>query len=360
MNKAAIAVVLPNLGIGGAETQLITIANALGDQFHFHFILFSGHQPLASRLKGAEIHCFSNPIRGVIGLPRLLRRLNCRIVLSSIIDVNILVLAIRPLFPSGTRIIVREALDPLSAIRLTRFPGLYRWLYRKFYRTSDYIICLSERMSEAVRNLIGQDTKARIKVISNGVDQARILPVQSRFNPHRIIAIGRLDHQKGYDLLIQGFNRYLSESGDREAHLTIYGEGTARCDLERMIDSLGLTDRVLMPGTDPAVIRKMQSCAFLVISSRFEGMSNVMLEALANGVPVLATSDKTGAAEVIDSSNGILIRNAEDQQIAVGIGRMFTASKNFDRQKIAENASKTFCIPPIATRYTDLFASLAG
>lgn len=358
MNNINVAVILPNLGTGGAETQLVAIANQLGEEFGFHFILFSKHQPLASRLKNAHIRCFSSPINGLIGLPRLLRKLKCRIVVSSIIDMNLLVLAARPLFPSATRIIVREALDPTSAIRLTRFPGLYGWLYRKLYPKSDHIVSLSESMSKAISALIGPVRKAKIHVINNGVDQDRILPARPCFNPHRIIAVGRLDYQKGFDLLIQGFNKYLSQSANREATLTIYGEGPARRELERLIRSLDLERRIFLPGTDCTVIQVMQSSAFLVISSRFEGMSNVMLEALVNGVPVLSTIDKTSAEEVIDSSNGLLIPNGEPDTIAKGLARMFAKKSTFDRPKIAENALSRYSIQSVAAKYAEIFGAL--
>lgn len=355
MDKTNVAVVLPGLGIGGAEIQLISIANQLREIFRFHFILFSRHIPLASRLKGAHIHCFSLPINGLIGLPWLIRKLKCRIVVSSIIDINLLVLSIRPLLPSETRIIVREALDPPSAIRLTRFPALCGWLYRKLYPQSDCIVSLSEGMSKAIRELIGPNMATRIHVISNGVDHDRLLPLRPHRKTRRIIAVGRLDYQKGYDGLIQGFKKYVSQSADYEATLTIFGEGPGRSGLEHLIRVLDLEQRIFLPGIDHSVIEIMQSSAFLVISSRFEGISNVMIEALVNGVPVLSTIDKTSAEEVIDSSNGLLIANCEPDRIAEGLSAMYIRCDTFDRRKIAESARKTFGMESIAGRYVNLF-----
>lgn len=358
MHKTKIAIVLPNLGIGGAETQLISIANQLGDQYEFHFVLFSKHFPLLSRLKNPRVHAFASPLSGLFGLVFLLRKLKCRIVLSSIIDINLLILAIRPALPTNTKIIVREALDPLSAIELTRFPKVCGWLYRRLYPKADRIVSLSVAMSDNISKLVGPGCKEKIHVISNGVSQEKIFPVQSTFRKQNIIAVGRLDRQKGYDNLIRGFGRYLNQPGNKEFTLTIYGEGPLRDKLENLVRSLGLTQHVLLPGVNDAVIQDMQSSAFLVVSSRFEGLSNVMLEALVNGVPVLSTIEKTSAEEVIHSSNGLLKESSNPKSIADGIASMVDNVNQFDRQKIAADARDLYSIASVASGYAKLFDDL--
>ena len=109
----------------------------------------------------------------------------------------------------------------------------------------------------------------------------------------RFVAAGRLTRQKGFDRLIALF----AES-DRQDQLTVFGDGPDRAALERAVDNLDLTSRVRLAGFDAAPWSWYAGADAVLVPSRWEGLPNVALEALASGAPVIATPESGGIAEV--------------------------------------------------------------
>jgi glycosyltransferase involved in cell wall biosynthesis len=130
--------------------------------------------------------------------------------------------------------------------------------------------------------------------------------------PH-VIALGRLHPQKGFDLLIGAFARL---AADHPAwHLTIIGEGPERARLEAEVARFGLTGRVHLPGAAkaPAVLlRAAAAGSVFAFPSRFEGFPNVLIEAMACGLPVVAADCRYGPGEILEGGRGGLLVPVED------------------------------------------------
>ena len=122
-----------------------------------------------------------------------------------------------------------------------------------------------------------------------------------------IVAAGRLAKQKNFQLLIKAFAKVANRHPDYQ--LWIYGEGPDRQELEELVEKLGLTKQVIMPGFSNDVYSKMLDCTAYVSSSDYEGMSNSMLEALAMGIPTICTDCPIGGARTViqNEFNGILV-----------------------------------------------------
>lgn len=186
-------------------------------------------------------------------------------------------------------------------------------------RNVDHVVCVSQAVAEQARRL--GLSPSRLSVIPNGVDTSVFtcdpLPTRSFDNPstnnpppHQppasdppahhppvndppvhppptLLAIGRLDRQKGFDWLLQDANRLLeSLPGFR---LAIVGEGPERARLAARIHAAGLADRVELPGWQDDIPRRFHEATLVLIPSRWEGMPNVLLEAMASGRAVVAT-----------------------------------------------------------------------
>lgn len=124
--------------------------------------------------------------------------------------------------------------------------------------------------------------------------------------PHRVIAVGRLDYVKGFDLLIRAWKQVNDKYPDWQ--LTIWGEGKDRQQLEQLRNSLGLQTVVSMPGRTKDVVSQYGRSSIFVLSSREEGFGNVMTEAEACGLPILAFDCPYGPREVVaDGRNGYLV-----------------------------------------------------
>jgi GalNAc-alpha-(1->4)-GalNAc-alpha-(1->3)-diNAcBac-PP-undecaprenol alpha-1,4-N-acetyl-D-galactosaminyltransferase len=134
----------------------------------------------------------------------------------------------------------------------------------------------------------------------------RTLPSTDAPREQVILAVGRLTHQKGFDLLIQAFSRIQPEfSGWR---LVIIGSGSERAELERLSEQLNLGDRVELRSPVRDIESWMSRAGLVVQPSRFEGFPNVVLEAMGMGAAVISADCRSGPAEIIeDGVNGRLV-----------------------------------------------------
>jgi glycosyltransferase involved in cell wall biosynthesis len=122
----------------------------------------------------------------------------------------------------------------------------------------------------------------------------------------QIIAAGRLTRQKGFDLLLDAFSHVASRWP--EWNLKILGEGEARPELEARIRQLGLVDRVTLAGQRSDALDQIAASSIFVLSSRFEGFPNVLVEAMSTGRAVVSTDCRSGPADLVDHGiNGLLV-----------------------------------------------------
>lgn len=137
-----------------------------------------------------------------------------------------------------------------------------------------------------------------------------------------IVAIGRLAHQKGFDLLI----RAIAEVNDQHpCRLIIFGEGPLRTNLENLSVELGIAHLVSLPGYSPNVQSEVANSDLFVLSSRFEGSPNVLVEAMATGIPVIACNCPFGPSEILDDGNLAPLVPPED---AISLAREIENSLN--------------------------------
>ena len=226
-----------------------------------------------------------------------IRRMRPQAVVSSLGYMNVALIASRWLLPRGTRIIVREANMPSLSLPSGPRPGLTRWLYRRYYPRADAVICTSYMMMAEMAGAIGVD-RTRLHLLPNPVDvpavRAEICSLAAHpAGPVRFIAAGRLIRQKGFDRLVERFVNFPLES-----RLTILGEGFDRRALQAACDRLGLDGRVDMPGFVNKPWPHYAAADAFLMPSRWEGMPNAALEALACGTPVIATPQSGAIAEL--------------------------------------------------------------
>jgi len=299
--NARIVFVLPSFAGGGAERVMLHLLTSLDqEKFSPTVIVLSSEGPVADLLpEEVPLIDLARP-RLRHGLPALIgaiRRARPRVVVSSLGYVNIALLACRWMLPFQTRIIVREANMPSLNLPNNSRPGLMRWLYRHYYPRADTVICSSNMMMGEMAGAIGVG-RSRLHLLPNPLDAAA-LRAEAAFVPARVgqapyfIAAGRLTRQKGFDRLIDLFAGLSGNSS-----LTILGDGPERAALQESCDQHDLGQRVTLPGfCDKPWPHYAAADAFLM-PSRWEGMPNAALEALACGTPVIATPESGAIAEI--------------------------------------------------------------
>ena len=273
-------------------------------------------------------------------LPRIIRLIwqtRPDVVFSTLGHLNLALAMLRPLLPNCVRYFGRESTIVSENLKGCRHPRLWAWAYRRFYSRFDMVVCQSGAMRE---DLIDQFAfpPGKAVVIHNPVDIERIRRLaaatistqhvfpSSNFDgaPH-LVAAGRLSHEKGFDLLIEA----LALCDGARPRLTLLGEGPLRTALEQLAKQRGVADRVRFVGFRKNPYPFFAQADAFVLSSRYEGFPNVMLEALACGTPVIATPAPGGVAEIAKLAGGVLLASAVNaESLSVAIERFFGGEEN--------------------------------
>jgi GalNAc-alpha-(1->4)-GalNAc-alpha-(1->3)-diNAcBac-PP-undecaprenol alpha-1,4-N-acetyl-D-galactosaminyltransferase len=200
------------------------------------------------------------------------------------------------------------------------------------------------------------------RVISNPVDLQKF--PTGRFDRGKpgdrckLIAVGRLEPQKGYDLLIQAFARITA--GNPDWDLVIYGEGGQRVALQSQIERLGMPQRILLAGNATAVEQAYAEADLFVHAARYEGYPNAVQEALAAGKAVIATDCPGATRELLgDGRYGVLVPSENVDALAHGLAALMQDDER--RASLARSAREAvlpFEVSRIAQRWIELFDEL--
>jgi glycosyltransferase involved in cell wall biosynthesis len=205
---------------------------------------------------------------------------------------------------------------------------LYYCLDRVSLRFYEQVYCVSEDLYHACR--AAGVTAARCEVLENGIDlteySRRQTVAEARrslgLSPHRplIGAVGRLSPEKGFDLLIKALAEL--NRGGLDADLVILGDGGQRAALQALANQLGLQDRVHLVGWQANLIGWYEAMEVFTLSSLREGLPNVLLEALALEVPVVATRVAGVPRVVADGENGLLVEPGSVAALTGALARL--------------------------------------
>jgi GalNAc-alpha-(1->4)-GalNAc-alpha-(1->3)-diNAcBac-PP-undecaprenol alpha-1,4-N-acetyl-D-galactosaminyltransferase len=337
-----VALVISNMGPGGAERVVSHLSGYwVRKGWQVVLITLSGKPsfyPLSDRVEQVNLDLMSvsrsqwqgaaNNVGRIIELRRVIKAQSPDVVISFMDKTNVLVLfATRSL---GIPAIVSER----------TFPGSYKlnppWktLIKLSYRFAFRVIAVTEAMKIELER---RGTR-RVAVIPNPVlpppDRvARSAPRNNRV----LMAAGRLEHLKGFDILIESFSALHQQHPDWV--LVIAGSGELKDELERMVLARGISDKTRFPGTVTDMAGHLQGVDIFVLSSRFEGFPNVLVEAMAAGRAVVATDCKSGPGEIIeDDENGLLVPTQNTACLGRALDLLMADSEL--RRRLGDNARK--------------------
>jgi glycosyltransferase involved in cell wall biosynthesis len=340
---------VPTLGPGGAERVCVNLANhwaEAGEQVTVATLSTSetDHYRLHTAISRHSLGLLVESKHPVVALHRNIQRIrNLRGLLRATIpDVAIafmssanIVLAFASTGSQHTICIGSEHTHPPKLPLGT----IWERLRTVSYGRLDAVTALTEQSAAWLRR---HTNARRVVVIPNPIPYP--LPDQP---PHvdplsvgvdkrkRLLAIGRLTHQKGFDLLISAYSKLAHDFPNWE--LVILGEGELRQDMEQQIEALGLGDSIFLPGVVGNVGAWLESAKLFVLSSRFEGFANVLVEALNYGLPAVSFDCETGPSDIIRHEiDGLLVPTEDVSGLASSLGCLM---RNEDfRHKIAARA----------------------
>ncbi|MGA3070342.1 MAG: glycosyltransferase [Terracidiphilus sp.] len=309
--RPRILLLVPHLGGGGAEQVIALLARGFSrEKYELHLGLIAqidtGSEAVPSWV---HIHALGAPrVRsGAFKLVQLVRRLKPDVILSGMFHLSFLVLLLRPLFPSGTRVLVRQNGTVSAALAFGNLPAYTRLLYRLLYRHADSVICQTPAMAKdlAEELAIGEN---RLTVLANPLDVNAIRSAIAKSpdtwtgpGPH-LLAVGRLSREKGFDLLLRALA--IVREQFPQADLAITGAGPEEAALKAQCRDLGLEGAVRFAGRVDHPSAYFPGASAFVLPSRHEGLPNALLEAAAGGLPVVALPASEGVVDLLRGQPG--------------------------------------------------------
>lgn len=315
---ARIAFFLPSFAGGGAERALLQVANAFAARgLQVELLVGDATGPYAAEVSAAVtvIPLHKKRVTAcLVGIVRYLRRDKPVAIISTMMHANIVVIVAKLLSRQSTQVVARESNvaevwngKPLSQGKspLLRIAGLV-------YPYANSIVCVSSGVRNSIVSALNLDV-SQTSVIMNPVVSDKLFSLASEaaspefLPPDKpyIVAVGRLAPVKGFDVLIRAFAEF---SKTRDYHLLILGEGSYRQELESLARQCGVANSVHMPGFAINPFPLIKQAALFVMSSRYEGLPNALIQAIALGRPAVVTDMPHGPTEIMaDDKYGITV-----------------------------------------------------
>jgi glycosyltransferase involved in cell wall biosynthesis len=361
-----IAFVIPSLGAGGAERVASLLANDWSANGHdITLVTFDnpgtepffalnwtvGLRELAAPADagGAAGKLGINMVR-VSRLRSVLRELRPDVVLAFMTEANVIALwASQGL---DIPVLISERNQPDR-------PGL-----RTVHKLARSLAYPKARAIVVQTDVIAAWVKTRFRVpvhvIPNPVRLEANQACRSASDVQRLVSLGRLTHQKGFDVLIRSFAALAARH--QSWRLVIFGEGPDRAYLEQLRAASGCEHRIDLPGLIRDVDQALRDAHLFVLPSRFEGYPNALLEALAGGLPVIATACPGGTVEILENGTyGMLVPPDDVASMTTSLDAMLSAPDLRDAYAWkARRAVAKLDVAKVGRRWLDLFRALQG
>lgn len=328
-----VALLFATSGHSGVDRVVANLLPEFGKvEQTFHLLVIHGHGPAIPENLPANIRVIRMPVgsKGAVFLPLLAYLLWHRpsVLLTANHVLNRTALWARRTLRSDTRIVIRMGMS-VSA-QIADFPArrgqALRRSMRRWYRRADAVIAPSIGVGEDLVSIAGVERR-RLRVIRNPIVNDRFFTQAHAALEHPwygqpgrplILAVGSLEPRKDFATLLRAFALVRREI---PARMMILGEGRERGALADLAASLGVSDDVSMPGFEDNPYRHMQRADLFVLSSKREGASAVIIEAMACGTPVVSTDCPSGPAEALEGGRlGPLVPVGDVSALASAMG----------------------------------------
>jgi glycosyltransferase involved in cell wall biosynthesis len=331
-----IAIVLPTLSGGGAERVMVTLANLFAARgYMVDLVVVMAKGPFLSNVSPTvRVVDFKKGrvISSLFPLMLYLRTARPDATLSVMTHTNIVAIMARWLSRSTTRLVISERSSiTFDVSRDKKLLGrILYFLVPLLYRYNNAIVSVSHAAAADLVRYARLSSDA-VAVIYNPFELDRIWsmaqepvlhPWLAPGQPPVILAIGRLDEAKDFATLIHAFAKLRIKYASR---LLILGEGELRANLEALITNCNLTDEhVLLPGFVNNPFSYMARCSMFVLSSKYEGLPGVLIEAMACGAPVISTDCCSGPHEILEGGRwGRLVPVNDAEALTTAMAEVF-------------------------------------
>lgn len=331
-----IVFVIPDMPGGGTEHVVSLLANEYCKRgIETAVLLFAGHETAYRLDDRIEVVSMGMPTQGSfrarIERIRKMRQYykenrNCQIWSFSVMGA---VFSVFAAWGQKHYFLVSERSDP----RQYEHPKIRNFAYR----FADVVVCQTE---EAMK-YFPKGIRKKSVVISNPLDMGGVEPYDGE-REKKVVAVGRLVEVKNYELLIQAFARFAEEFP--EYTLEFYGKGERETKLKELAVQMKVAEKVIFHGFSDQVQEEIRKASIYVMCSNYEGISNSLMEAMALGIPVIATNCPIGGSRMCieNERNGLLIPVGEVDSLVQAMKRIaenvdFAAKLGLEGRKIRED-----------------------
>lgn len=352
-------IIIPNLKKGGAEKIMLMTAKLLSKYFYVYLIIINKYDKKKININ-KEINVIELNKKKIIYsfnlIKKYIRKYNPDYIITTITHLNILILAINFFFNLKIKIIIREANTTSLSLSSKNVivKNIYKILIKAFYPLSYKIVAVSKGVKNDLVSSY-QIAKNKISVIYNYIDQVETNSLAksnihikqiSLLKPY-ILSLGSLSEQKNYQLLIKSFAKLPKNTN---LNLVIIGKGNMHKNLLNLSKSLNIKNKVFFLGEIENPLPFLLNCQFFVHCAKWEGLPNVLLEALVLNKYIVSSDCKSGPSEIVENiDQGILFKNNDYNQLFKILSKLNKKnthnpsnilSKKFSMEQYTENYLK--------------------
>lgn len=323
--------------VGGAENVILNIAKLLHldkKDFIINLIDVKGSnlpklEPLVNKEFNYQIISWKNQISFMYELYKSIKKEQPDIIFSSARHINVRLLILKKIFFKKKKFLIRND-NTFSSLK-----NYKKKFFKCIYKYANKIICQTSEMESELKNY--NIPSSLLQTIYNPIDKEKIDKLKKESNPFeensfKYIAVGRLSYQKGFDLLIKAFNKVIKSNPKSKLYILgdiNYNNKKTYNELKQLINQNNLKESVIFLGYQENPYKYLENANVFVLSSRWEGLPNVLLEAKYIGIPIVATDCIPIIEKLVKSEdNGYLVKNNDIDSIADGMLKAQTISWN--------------------------------
>ncbi|MEP6689169.1 MAG: glycosyltransferase [Gemmatimonadales bacterium] len=329
MTNGRIAFFLPTVRGGGAQRVIVNLVQGMVDRgvqvdvvLAIRTGVFLSQLPAEARVVDLGA---SRLATSLVPLARYLRRERPRVLVSSMSHANLIAIWAGRLAGGRTPVMVTVHNTMSESTRGRVGGSLEPWLLRIFYPWAASVVAVSRGAADDLARTSGL-ARERVHVVYNPVITPAVMAMAARDPDHPwfapgeppvVMGVGRLTPQKDFPTLLRAFAEVRRQ---QPARLMILGEGEERPRLEALADELGVGADVGLPGFRDDAMACMARSALFVLSSAWEGLPTVLIEAMAAGIRVVSTDCPSGPREILqDGRLGALVPVGDHRALAEGM-----------------------------------------
>ena len=356
-HKIKLLIFTPTLQCGGSEKFVSSLCNNINTEIFSVYLVVLDNTKAFYKIKNPAVEMIDLKEQRVLfslfKLKNVIRNHQPDIIFTTANHLNLYFAILRRVFPKKIKFVARESSIVSINSRKAKMPALYNWLVKKYYNRFDFIICQSTYMQQDLTcnyNI----SSGKTAVIYNAVDI--VLHNTSAVNTtavkkNKFISVARLSEEKGIERLIHAVGLL-----SMPFQFYIVGEGNKRNTLQNLINELQLQDKIFLSGEKEDPFKGMQDADLFLMGSYYEGFPNVLLEAGALGIPIIAFNAPGGITEIISAENGVLVDDNDILGFAAAI--KLALATEFNRNRIIENTQKQFSVKIIVPQIENLLLHL--